>query len=462
MDDQEWTRRLAAPLRGRKVIVAYQVLASMTTLVDRLEHYGARRPLLIALGIGTGPLPDPARCEIHVLDATPEATMSDSVRQVSRLAADAPPDVREWVEAYDPAGEAVWLGSPFIPPNPMLGRPVFGGRPEQFARLEDKLLCDEIWDAAQISRVAVRRVPAAGQHLLAASQELDTGDGTVWSGDARDGVNGGCDFVRWVRTGDQAHEAAGFFAANCRRVRVMPFLVGRPCSIHGFVLDDGVAAFRPIELVQLRDVSHGRFSYAGLSSWWAPPADDRHQMREVARAVGRTLCDRVGYRGGFSVDGVLTAEGFRPTELNPRYSGGLSHLGRVVDPLPLSLLQDVVVGGGDGLVTAAELERRVVEKADADRFAHLIGVGLGVRLEQTQSVPVELAGGEFEAADGDGSAAAATISAGPAAFDGVFVLTRLGPGTIRQGQSAAPLAAAALRFADRRWGTGFGPLRVPE
>jgi predicted ATP-grasp superfamily ATP-dependent carboligase len=45
-------------------------------------------------------------------------------------------------------------------------------------------------------------------------------------------------------------------------------------------------------------------------------------MRSAARAVGRHLIERVGYRGPYGVDGVLTSAGFRPAELNPRATAG--------------------------------------------------------------------------------------------------------------------------------------------
>ena len=71
----------------------------------------------------------------------------------------------------------------------------------------------------------------------------------MWSGDARDGFNGGGNFVRWVRDDRDRAAATAFFRPRCDRVRVMPFLEGVPCSIHGFVLPDGTAALRPVEIV---------------------------------------------------------------------------------------------------------------------------------------------------------------------------------------------------------------------
>ena len=82
----------------------------------------------------------------------------------------------------------------------------------------------------------------------------------------------------------------------------MPFLEGIPCSIHGVV-------FHP------------------------------------DRRVGAGLRERVGYRGAFTVDGVLAAQGFLPTELNPRLGAGLSTMTRDLPGLPVGLLDRVLIEG---------------------------------------------------------------------------------------------------------------------
>lgn len=74
--------------------------------------------------------------------------------------------------------------------------------------------------------------------------------------------------MRWVRTAEQAAEAATFFALRCDQVRVMPFLEGIPCSIHGIVLPDGVLAVRPCEMVVLRRPGEATFHYAQAATFW--------------------------------------------------------------------------------------------------------------------------------------------------------------------------------------------------
>src|SRR5688500_774017 len=120
----------------------------------------------------------------------------------------------------------------------------------------------------------------------------------------------------------------------------MPFLEGIPCSIHGIVFADHVAAIRPVEMITLRrppDHPDGAFFYTGCSTYFDPPLATRVAMREIARATGALLRTEVDFRGAFTVDGVATARGFIPTELNPRSGAGLNVMLRGLPDLPLQL-----------------------------------------------------------------------------------------------------------------------------
>lgn len=445
MDDVEWTRWLSEPFRDRKVIVAYRVLAGMTRAVDDLRTWGAQRPLLVSVGRGTGAVPEPGTFDLVDIEAAPPPSMTEEVRRVSSLAADPPATVVATVEAYDPAGEAVWWLTPFASNSPHMGRSVLGGRPDAWAALEDKMLCDEIWDEAGIARAPSRVVAANDNDLRTAGRGIDGGHGTVWSGDARDGLNGGNDYVRWIRSPAHADAAVAFFSARCDRVRVMPYLAGTACSIHGIVLPDGVAALRPVEQVQRSDPERGRFAYGGLSTWWDPPADVRDAMRAAARAAGHVLDRRAGYRGGFSIDGVATDDGFRPTELNPRFSGGLNTLARAVPDLPLELIQINAVLGRDVRVGAAALEERIVTAADRRRYGRLmIPFPAGTppapkdhRLDWTSGELVSATGGTHDA----------VVSIGPSMIGGGFAIWELSGRVIQRGESALSHADALHRFA---------------
>jgi hypothetical protein len=457
VDVATWTARLAEPFQDRLVIVGFDPLAGMTRLVPELRSWGARRPLLIALGVGTGPVPSAEDADVLVLDAPAATMMTEGIRATAALAEDPPAEVIDALQRYDPAGEAVWCVGPFIRSGSLLGRPVIGGRPKEWAALEDKTAVDQLWEALDVPRSVARVAAPAYEALAGVAGDLDAGYGTVWSGDAWGGVNGGGDYVRWVRTDEQASTAAGFFAGRCERVRVMPFLEGVPCSIHGIVLPDGVAALRPVELVVLRRPDIGRFVYGGISTWWDPPDADREDMRRLARRTGELLARRVGYRGGFSIDGVLTTGGFRPTELNPRFSGGLARMARAVPELPVELLQLNLVAGRSAGIDAATLERLLLSAVDEHRTGDAIGVSTAVRLVETQSVNVVASGDGFE--DASGTEPFGTILAGPNPA-GAFVRFLPAPDRLVKGERMASYAIAMMAFADARWGTGFGPVEA--
>ncbi len=456
-----WQTYLAEPFRGRKVILAFQVLASLTPKVTALRQYGAQRPLLVTRGRGVGPIPEPGAAVVRELDLGPVTTMTDEVRAVIRESAEPSGRLAAIVAAEDPGRTAVWWLPPFARNDPLLGRTVYGGRPAAWEALEDKMRAEEIFDAADVPRARSRILPVDHPDLMAVGPDIDLGHGTVWSGDARDGMNGGADYVRWVDGLDDAREAHDFFAAHCDRVRVLPFLEGVPCSIHGFVLDDGVAAFRPLELVVLRTPGRRSFVFGGMGTWWDPPPADRAAMRDMARRIGGWLGAEVGYRGGFGVDGVLTRDGFLPTELNPRFTAGLNTLARTVPDVPLELLQVNVLAGRDPRVSVAALEQMVLDAADAHRGGKLLGMSARPAAAETQVA--ELYGDSSRLTpEHDGRQLAGTLSLGGTP-SGAFCTFEHRDGLLRAGDRMAPLNAAVLRCADELWDAGFGPVEVaPE
>jgi hypothetical protein len=236
----------------------------------------------------------------------------------------------------------------------------------------------------------------------------------------------------------------------------MPFLEGVPCSIHGFVLPDGVAVLRPVEQVVLRRPATGRFMLAGLSTWWDPSPQDREEMRQAAAGVGTLLGERYGMRGGFSVDGILTSDGFLPTELNPRFSGGLHVMARGLPDLPIALAQAAVARDVDLGVSAADLERLLLSAADQTRSGAAYSVTGEVRSSETVSVAVSGDPDELTEASGADSVVG-SVEMGPAAMGS---LVRFQPAEPFPEPRLAPYAVAAFRFADQRWGTGFGALDV--
>ena len=363
-----WRQLVRGLVDGRDVILAGAPLAGFWRRVEHLREAGARRVLCIANGLGTGPVPE-GDDVVSLLVDLGAAGIIEEFRAWERLFADPPQDVADALDRFDPRHDALVLLLPFQAAQSVAGRPAFGGRRPEWVALEDKTTCDALFDRAGVPRPPSTIVPATADALQHAARDLDQGDGTVWAGDASRGFNGGGEYVRWLRdAGDGDIDAAAhFFAEHCDAVRVAPFLEGIPSSIHGLVCNDGVAALRPVELVTLRPPSGNRFRYAGAATFWDPPPRDRDAMRDAAQRVGALLRDEVDYRGAFTIDGVLAANGWVPTELNPRFGAGLGYGYGALPDVPLDLLHHLVIEG-DRSVRAADLEAVILPAADRVRW----------------------------------------------------------------------------------------------
>lgn len=438
MDDL--SERLVTLHAGRRWILAVDVAAAATGLVSRLRETGAVGVMVVAGAEGVGELPD---CPTVYVRPGAGGGLMDRIRSIEAAMTDPPAGVVEAVDRFDPDHQAFVIATPFWMATTLFGRPVYGARRPEWVALEDKTLVDELWDAAGVPRVQSRVVPVteAAETALTLAGSL----GTVWSADNREGWHGGGAYTRWVPDRVRARQATDWFSRHARRVRVMPFLDGIPCSVHGFVTGRGVAVFRPVELVILRRADRRGFVYGGVATFWDPPGGYREEMRVVARRVAPILVERVGYRGPFGVDGVATADGFRPTELNPRMTVGLGVQAVGADLALGSVARATVEGDLDP--DPEQLEEMVVRCADEVRVG-----GMGVPLDQ-ESEPAEVAlrfaGDRVEVVDDE---AEATMEVGPAGAGGSFLRMRLDPERVAAGPSVAPKAVAACRLAAELWG----------
>jgi len=412
---------------GKKVILAVDVLVGAGGQAALLRELGAEPLLALAGTHGTGTTPD---IEHVLLGSDGFPTVVENIRGFEQALLHLPDEAQAAIDRVDPDGEAIVLGSFFTPHGEVGGRRVYAGRPEAWTALEDKAIADDFFDAAGVARAPSRVIDASDLH------DLDV----VVAVDSKEGFNGGAVFVRWIRTDDDLDEARAFFTARCDKVRVMPFLEGIPCSIHGVVVGADVIALRPAEMITLRRPG-SQFLYAGVATYWDPPDDDRAHMRDVARRVGAHLRDHYDYRGAFTVDGVVTTEGFRPTALNPR-AGAAS--GAMTNPsgVPFQLLNKALVEREPIDARAAELEELIVSTADAKRGGGAYASAPGEPWEQQTHDVNEPAG---------------TITLGPSGV-GRFALFAPREGTIEIGASFAPKATEAFAYIDEAFAAGFGPL----
>jgi hypothetical protein len=454
MQSEDYRALLSRVFAGQRVIVAVDVLAGATPMARDLQALGAERCLCVATSLGVGPTPDPEFAPDPVLVEIDAPDMMTGIRRSLEVFANLPAWAVERIDAFDPEKKARVIGSTFDDGRPVGGRRKYGARAPEWRALEDKTVVDAFWDGADVARAPARVVPASRDALEAARTELDAGAGVVFSGDSRDGVNGGATYVRWVRSPEQTDEVAPFFHANCDRVRVMPFLEGIPCSIHGFVFPTAIVTLRPCEMLVFQRPGSTLLHYGRAGSFWDPAPEVREQMREVARKTGERLREGYGYRGAFTVDGVLTREGFLPTELNPRFGAALSIMTAKLD-IPLLLLNAAVVEGEDLDWQPEELERLILEVADRERSGG--GMAMTERKEtENRKADLVWTGAAFRIA-AKGETADATAMLGPSSVGG-FLKVELVPDRTPVGPSAAPRVALALACADAHWDLGIGTL----
>jgi hypothetical protein len=420
--------------------------------MDVFQKVGAPRPLLLAGSEGTGPQPDPTLCETVII-GTSSDTMLGGIRAFHAALRDLPQEVIARIDEWDPGREAVVMATFLDTATSVAGRPAWGARPERWLALEDKMTIDALWDAAGVAREPMEIVPAEAGALIAASSRIDTGSGVVWTADNKEGWHGGAEYSRFVASPADSSEAIAFMIEHADQVRVMPFLDGVPCAIHAVVFPDYVATFRPVEMVVFRHSSNQRFRYSSCSTSWDPPPSRREEMREVARVVGRYLRHHHDFAGALTIDGVLTAGGFRPTELNPRYGAGIGAVARAAE-MPLLGFSRMLIEGEAQDLNGAEIERIVTEAADATRILAGFTFTEG-HIEETEEIRVTWNGASVTPCDSD--EANATLTRGPAAH-GTMIRFALDAEAVPVGSLAAPIVAQGFAAADRIWNTGIGEL----
>lgn len=360
MDIEAVNAQIAATRRGRKWLLVTEAAAAGAKMVERLKEQDADGIMLVAGLEGVGDVPEVDR--IHYTRASGD-TIMQGVRAFARSVEDPSDELLRAVDAFDPENHALVLNAAFSGPTKFFGRRTYGSRDPRWRTLEDKMIVDELWDAAAVTRapseiVAVNQAAAVAAHL---SGHL----GTVWVGDNKEGWHGGGEYVRWVRDRHDTDSAAKWFNQHADAVRVMPFLDGVPCSIHGFITTNGIAVMRPVELNIFRHTDGASFYYAGGSNFWNPPDGVMEEMRSACRRVGSVLSDRHGYVGAYGIDGICTKEGFRPTELNPRISLG-HDVHALAAEVPLDDMERSMLAG-DLNIDATDLEATLLDLTDQKR-----------------------------------------------------------------------------------------------
>lgn len=434
--------RLGGVFSHPRWVILNGVSANTQILIDQLRQWGGSEFLVVAGEEGVGTQPEVET----VFMPSPPGTVMEGFRRFAAKVNEPPRNVRRAVEHFDSEGSARVLGPLFAVPEYFLGRRLYGSRPSAWEELEDKTVADGIWDEAGVARAPSEVVRL--EDVADATARLGGPLGAVWAADNSDGWHGGGEMTRWIPDAPTARAVVDEWQDRIRRVRVMPFLEGVPCSIHGVVTNDGVAALLPVELLILRRTDRTGFVYAGVANTWNPPGSIREEMREAARRVGEVLRGRSGHRGPFSIDGVATADGFCPTELNPRFSVGYGIQANTVPGLFGGFFVRALIDG-DLDVPAADLERLIVTAADAARGIRCRIPVEGVHERQTTDLAI-VDGRVTPDPDGD------RLELGPSPF-GSVLFWAVDAARIPHGSLFAPYAAQVIDYARETWG-----ISVPE
>lgn len=460
--------RLRAVLGARPWLVGSDRVDGAVGVATGMLEAGAER--VAAVGVLGGAAPAAEGVTVIDLDAPFDGPMMEGLRHADRVLHDPPVEVLDAVDAWDRERRAMAVVDYTMSAGTVCGRPTYGARPRAWAELEDKLVVGELWRGAGIDAGPSIEVDLDDLAACRAAHRLVAGPrGSVFAGDNAGGFHGGATSTRWAADESRVELVVRALGAGHRRARVMPFVEGVPCSVHGVVLEHTTVALRPVEMLVYRAPGTGRFVYGKAASHWDPPAPDREAMRSMARSVGDELRRRVAYRGVFTLDGVMGASGFVPTEVNPRMGGALpvATATPAGDHIDLYLVNLALVAGDlEGLDPVAfeswvvgDLDRRrrgvaLFETPEPPRERLVMSIvrdGTGALVAMDE--PPEAR----SSTDPEGAATAlATVEVAEHMGHGLMRIA-LGPG-IEVGPSVAPLALELSRVADRAWGLGLDVL----
>ena len=444
---------------NRKYVHVGEVDVGLQHTVEILKKLGAAQPLLLAGNRGTSQTPMDDSLELHLLNVE-GGNIVDSARNFQQALANPPSEVRDAIERWDPDRSAKWICTAALAEfGPICDRPKYGRRKPAWTELEDKTTIDAVWDSLGVARSKSSVIDVSDPDLIDHARVLDQGYGTIWAADNRDGVHGGGIGLRWMRSDQDFETTIEDMAGMAETVRIMPFLEGIPMSIHGIVFSDSVVVLRPVELIVLRPKAGNQLLWGGCSTGYDPSEQDRVEMRSIARRVGEGIGESIGYRGPFSIDGIVTADGFRPTELNPRLSGGFGPQLRGIPDFPFAPLCWAVMENEPLDYQPNTLENMLLRVADENRVlrGHVIS---SRRVDELSAYKLIRDGGEFRECIDD-EVPNAVLTCGPSPVGSIMFLDVVSR-TYTPSGIVAPVMIEALRLADELLGTDFGPVTCAQ
>ena len=463
---EQYRQQVRNTVNGHSWIVATGVVVASLSIAKTLRGLGATKVLAMGVSRGTGLLEnDDDFIQLLDMGVTDIPDMLEAIRMEEQMLGELPDWVQDAIDQFDPSHTAHVVGNIYSCHERIGGRRVIGYRPVSWQALEDKMIVDDLWNKSSVPRAPSQIVTLSECAIDVLWKSIvptyDWGAGTVWVGDNKNGWHGGAKMLRWVRDWKDAESAFDFFTASCDTIRLMPFMDGIPCSIHGWVFKGKTIGLRPCEMLIFQREGLSRLTYSGASTNWKPTEQHRQEMVESVVKVGDYLRDTVGYRGSFTMDGVMTSQGFLPTELNPRFGGALNRMSSSLPDLPLYLLHLCTVEDLDLSIDPESFRRLIVDAAEQNpivRGMYLLEGLYGLDPDEC-SVLIDDSGQWYESTD-DSQRTLCSLRLG-AATAGTFIFADVPTGYVSPGESAAPILASLFAFAGKHWSLSI-PVLLPS
>jgi len=259
-----------------------------------------------------------------------------------------PASLCRWLDAIDPHRDMHLLGSAFTGVSHVCERPVFAWRRAEWADWEDKTQVDAKFDSLGIAHPAHTIGSSDDPELCGSFEQLNAGLGVVIAAGSGHGERGGGSSLSVARTQQDFDHILSDLREKPCTLRISQFIAGIPSSVIGMASNGCVFLFDPIEIVTLFDCTTSRFVFCGSSTYWRPSARIAEQMQSAAASVGRALMQDAGFKGAFSVDGIVADGRFLATEVNARHASGLG-LSRIWPDFPMYLFSRCLVEGGPAI-----------------------------------------------------------------------------------------------------------------
>jgi hypothetical protein len=352
-------------------------------------------------------------------------------------------------DRFDPGHQATLVLPDPLDPPAAGDRRRLGRRRAAWRLFENKTSVDGLWDAIGLPRApAVICDPPTDVGPL--GSDVDAGSGVVCSCQGAGGTpTAGGDGIWWWRTGQPPPGIPGL---GTSRIRLMPLLEGPAIRLHGLVLDTTVVTFPPMEIVALPRPASGTFQCSGAVA----TLDPSPELAALTKRIGAGLRDNIGYLGGYSVDGILTASGFRPTDLNARLTSAIEAAPCDIR-VQLHLANLLAREGIDPPVATVESIRDQTFAAIGESHT-LYGAARRLDPAAPRQLSVRWSGTTLDVAMGERADGQLTVRP---SMRGWLITATLAAGRLPTTGPLGPLAPAVFALSDRVLGTDFGDLKPP-